>query len=165
MQEVIAGILMSFDVVALYLVATNVKAKWLLALWTAALHVVFPLIGYQFGEWLSVLLSDWANYISTLLLFFIGLQLLLSSKNSEFPAISLPIIAIFASVDTFSVSLSFGMLNLEKYVFIISAGLSTFILSYAALLVSQKFALLKNYLFKRIAGILLIIMSVMLLKW
>ena len=156
---------MSFDVVALYLVATNVKAKWLLALWTAALHVVFPLIGYQFGEWLSVLLSDWANYISTLLLFFIGLQLLLSSKNSEFPAISLPIIAIFASVDTFSVSLSFGMLNLEKYVFIISAGLSTFILSYAALLVSQKFALLKNYLFKRIAGILLIIMSVMLLKW
>ena len=70
MQEVIAGILMSFDVVALYLVATNVKAKWLLALWTAALHVVFPLIGYQFGEWLSVLLSDWANYISTLLIFF-----------------------------------------------------------------------------------------------
>ena len=43
MQEIVAGILMSFDVVALYLIATNVKAKWLLALWTAFLHMISPI--------------------------------------------------------------------------------------------------------------------------
>ncbi|MGE7983002.1 manganese efflux pump [Solibacillus sp. NPDC093137] len=165
MQEVVAGILMSFDVVALYLIATNVKAKWLLALWTAFLHMLFPLLGYRFGEWLAVYLTNWASGLSTLLLFFVGLQLLLSKKDESFPAMSLPIIAIFASVDTFSVSLSFGMLNLQKYVFIISAGLSTFILSYAALIIAQKSPIFKNNALKKVAGILLIIMSVMLLKW
>lgn len=165
MQEIVAGIVMSFDVVALFLVANNVKYKWLLACWTACLHMIFPLIGFYCGEWLGQVLVQWSNGISVLLLFFIGLQLLLSRKNESFPAKTLPIIAIFASFDTFSVSLSFGMLNLEKYVFIISAGLSTFILSYAALVVAQKTTILRNHVLKKIAGLLLIVMSIMLLKW
>lgn len=156
---------MSFDVVALYLVATKVRAKLLLAFWTAFLHTIFPLIGFYFGEWLSLLFFNWTNAISSILLFFVGLQLLLSTKNIEFPAISLPILAIFASIDTFSVSLSFGMLSLQKYLFILSAGLSTFILSYMALSIAQNSMALKSYLFKRIAGIILIVMSIMLIKW
>ncbi|MCH7320557.1 manganese efflux pump MntP family protein [Solibacillus sp. MA9] len=163
MQEIIAGILMSFDVVALYLVANNVKYKWLLASWTACLHMVFPLIGFYCGQWLADLLVQWSNSISLLLLFFIGLQLLLSRENENFPAKTLPIIAIFASFDTFSVSLSFGMLNLDKYTFILSAGISTLILSYMALIIAQKNTILKNGLLKKLAGLLLIIMSVLLL--
>lgn len=164
MQEIVAGVLMSFDVVALFLVANNVKFKLLLAIWTASLHMIFPLIGFYCGEWLAEVLVQWSSGISVLLLFFIGLQLLLSRKNEDFPAKTLPIIAIFASFDTFSVSLSFGMLKLEKYVFIISAGLSTFVLSYIALLIAQKNTILKNDLLKKIAGLLLIIMSILLLK-
>ncbi|WP_274309098.1 manganese efflux pump [Solibacillus daqui] len=163
MQEIIAGILMSFDVVALYLVANNVKYKWLLAGWTACLHMIFPLIGFYCGQWLADLLVQWSNSISLLLLFFIGLQLLLSRGNENFPAKTLPIIAIFASFDTFSVSLSFGMLNLDKYTFILSAGISTLILSYMALIIAQKNTILKNGLLKKLAGLLLIIMSVLLL--
>ena len=165
MQEIITGILMSFDVVALYLLTTNVRGKLLLALWTGLLHAVFPLIGFQFGEWLSAMLSGWTTGISSILLFFVGLQLLLSSKNTEFPAYSLPIIAILASVDTFSVSLSFGMLNLQKSLFILSAGISTFILSYLALRIAQKSVILKSYIFKMTAGIVLVIMSILLLQW
>ncbi|WP_341322328.1 manganese efflux pump [Solibacillus sp. FSL H8-0523] len=164
MQEIVAGIVMSFDVVALFLVANNVKYKWLLACWTACLHMVFPLIGFYFGEWLGEVLVQWSNGISVLLLFFIGLQLLLSRKNEDFPAKTLPIIAIFASFDTFSVSLSFGMLKLEKYLFIISAGFSTLVLSYIALVIAQKNTIFKNDLLKRMAGLLLIIMSILLLE-
>lgn len=156
---------MSFDVVALYLMTTKVRAKFLLALWTALLHALFPMIGFQFGEWLSIFLTDWASVISALLLFFVGLQLLLSTKNIDFPAIPLPLIAILASIDTFSVSLSFGMLNLQQSLFIISAGVSTFILSYMALLIAQKSVFIKSYLFKVVAGILLIVMSIFLIKW
>ncbi|MEK4698466.1 manganese efflux pump [Solibacillus sp. FSL R7-0668] len=163
MQEIVAGILMSFDVVALYLVANNVKYKWLLASWTACLHMVFPLIGFYFGQWLANIFLQWSNSISVLLLFFIGLQLLLSRKNEDFPAKTLPIIAIFASIDTFSVSLSFGMLKLEKIAFILSAGISTLIFSYIALLVAQKSTILNNGLLKKLAGLALIIMSILLL--
>ena len=164
MQEIVAGVVMSFDVVALFLVANNVKYKWLLASWTACLHMIFPLIGFYFGEWLGEVLVQWSNGISVLLLFFIGLQLLLSRKNEDFPAKALPIIAIFASFDTFSVSLSFGMLKLEKYLFIISAGFSTLVLSYIALVIAQKNTILKHDLLKRMAGLLLIIMSILLLE-
>ena len=165
MQEIVAGILMAFDVVALYLITPKVRAKLLLALWTTFLHILFPYLGFEFGAWISNVLSDWTKPLSSLLLFFLGLQLLLSSKNIDMPAFSLPIFAIFASLDTFSVSLSFGMLNLEKSVFIASAGLSTFILSYMALLIAEKSSLLKSYIFKRVAGLLLIVMSILLLKW
>mgnify|MGYP006323858995 FL=1 len=164
MQEIVAGVVMSFDVVALFLVANNVKYKWLLACWTACLHMVFPLIGFYFGEWLGEVLVQWSNGISVLLLFFIGLQLLLSRKNEDFPAKALPIIAIFASFDTFSVSLSFGMLQLEKYLFIITAGFSTLVLSYIALVIAQKNTIFKHDLLKRMAGLLLIIMSILLLE-
>ncbi len=165
MQEIIAGILMSFDVVALYLISSKVRNKFLLALWTAFLHMLFPFLGFQFGEWLSNFLASWTMPLSSLLLFFVGLQLLLSSKDTDVPLISLPIIAIFASLDTFSVSLSFGMLSLEKSVFIISAGVSTFILSYISLLIAQRSKLLNSYIFKRIAGLILILMSILLIKW
>ena len=164
MQEIVAGVGMSFDVVALFLVANNVKYKWLLARWTAFLHMIFPLIGFYCGEWLGEVLVQWSNGISVLLLFFIGLQLLLSRKNENFPAKALPIIAIFASFDTFSVSLSFGMLKLEKYLFIITAGFSTLILSYIALVIAQKNTIFKHDLLKRMAGLLLIIMSILLLE-
>ena len=164
MQEIVAGVVMSFDVVALFLVANNVKYKWLLACWTACLHMIFPLFGFYFGEWLGQVLVQWSNGISVLLLFFIGLQLLLSRKNEDFPAKALPIIAIFASFDTFSVSLSFGMLKLEKYLFIITAGFSTLVLSYIALVIAQKNTIFKHDLLKRMAGLLLIIMSILLLE-
>lgn len=164
MQELVAGVVMSFDVVALFLIANNVKYKWLLACWTACLHMLFPLIGFYCGEWLGRVLVQWSNGISVLLLFFIGLQLLLSRKNEDFPARTLPIIAIFASFDTFSVSLSFGMLKLEKYLFIISAGFSTLVLSYIALVIAQKNTIFKQDWLKKMAGVLLIIMSILLLE-
>lgn len=163
MQEIITGVIMSFDVVALYLLTTNVRLKFLLALWTGALHAIFPLIGFHFGELLSGVFLDWTGRISSIVLFFVGLQLLLSAKNNVVPVIPLYIVAILASVDTFSVSLSFGMLNLQKDLFIISAGVATFIFSYAALQFAQKSSIVKSHIFKMTAGILLIVFSLMLL--
>ncbi|MEG0472545.1 MAG: manganese efflux pump [Solibacillus sp.] len=164
MQEIITGVIMSFDVVALYLLTTNVRSKFLIALWTALLHALFPLVGFHFGELLSNIFLDWTGRVSSILLFFVGLQLLLSAKNNESPAIPLPIIAILASFDTFSVSLSFGMLNLQKNIFVISAGVATFIFSYAALHFAQKSSIIKSYMFKMIAGTLLIVLSILFLK-
>ncbi|PKC51965.1 phosphotyrosine protein phosphatases I, partial [Rhizophagus irregularis] len=61
---------------------------------------------------------QWSNLISSTLLFFIGLHLILSTQNRQIKPIPVPILAVSASLDTFSVSISFGMLNLQKYLFI-----------------------------------------------
>lgn len=154
------GIVMSFDVVALYLLMPNVSQRFLLSLWTAILHMLFPLIGFHFGSWVGNFITEWSGYISSILLFCIGLQLLLSTKNQQIQYVSLPFLAIMTSLDTFSVSVSFGMLNLQMYLFILSAGIATFLLSYAALVISKK-SFLNGGVFKFMAGIILIGMSIL----
>lgn len=161
MQEILTGITMAFDVVAIYIVMSNVKAKLTLALWTSFCHMLFPFFGFYFGEWVAGYLLGWANILSAILLFCLGVQLLVSSKNKDFPAIAVPILAVFVSFDTFSVSLSFGMLHLQRNLFIISAGIATFFLSYAALLLSHKFKMLNGMFLNWLAGITLIIISIL----
>lgn len=161
MQEILTGITMAFDAVAIYILMSNVKSKLTLALWTGFCHMLFPFFGFYFGEWIAQFLLGWANILSAILLFCLGVQLLISSKNKELPTIALPILAIFVSLDTFSVSLSFGMLHLQRNLFIISAGIATFLLSYVALLLSHKLTFLNGVLLNWLAGITLIIISIL----
>lgn len=154
------GLIVSLDVVALYILISNVKSRFLLAMWTAILHMVFPIIGFTLGNWMLQILMQWSKIVSSFLLFFIGLQIILSSKNGQHIALPITILAITASIDTFSVSISFGMLNLQKYLFIASAGIWTFILSYISLRIANSGISLKGTPFKWIAGISLITISI-----
>ncbi|MEC1177698.1 manganese efflux pump [Metasolibacillus meyeri] len=162
MQEVIVGIILALDVVALYILLPSVSQRFLLSIWTAFWHMLFPLLGFKLGSWVSTFMEGWATYISAILLFGIALQLLLSSKHQHVPQQALPILAIMVSIDSFSASVSFGMLNLEKYLFILSAGIGTFLLSYVALIVA-KTPIFNSQIFKIIAGILLLVISVVIL--
>lgn len=162
MQEIIAGIILALDIVGLYVLLPNVSQRFLLSLWTAIWHVVFPLIGLQLGHIVSHIFTTWATYISAILLFCIGLQLLLSAKSSDIPKKALPLLALIVSIDSFSASVSFGMLNLDKNLFLMSVGSSAFLLSYIALY-AAKFSFLNGRFFKTIAGLLLLMMSIMIL--
>lgn len=164
MQGILAGILMSVDVIGLYVLLPTVRYRFLLSVWTAALHMLFPLVGFELGNYIVRFLLDWGQWISSILLFCIGLQLLLSSNKSEKRMISPILLAITASLDTFSVSVSFGMLNLEKMIFIMSAGISAFICSYVALLLARKNERILGTNLQIIAGIVFIIMSIFAIK-
>ncbi|RHW40013.1 hypothetical protein D1B33_03965 [Lysinibacillus yapensis] len=160
MQEILTGLIVALDVVALYLLLPDVKQRFILSAWTAILHMVFPIIGFSLGTWMLNILLQWSNLISSILLFAIGLQLILSSKNRQTITIPLAILALTASLDTFSVSISFGMLNLQKYLFIVSAGLWTFVLSYISLYVAKSSLKIKGDPLKWLAGIALIAISI-----
>ena len=158
-QEIITGLVVALDVVALYLLLPAVKQRFLLAFWTSLLHMIFPIIGFTLGSWMVQILLDWSTIISSALLFFIGLQLILSTRSEQAVAIPIAILAITASLDTFSVSISFGMLNLQKYVFVLSAGIWTFVLSYLSLTLARTGYSVKGDALKWIAGISLIVLS------
>ncbi|PYF07530.1 manganese efflux pump [Ureibacillus chungkukjangi] len=160
MQEIITGLIVALDVVALYLLLPDVKQRFLLSFWTALLHMVFPIIGFTLGSWMVHILLQWSNLVSSILLFSIGLQLILSTKNRQTIAIPIAILAITASLDTFSVSISFGMLNLQKYLFIISAGIWTFVLSYISLYIAKSRLRIKGDALKWIAGLALVGISI-----
>ena len=159
LQEILTGLIVALDVVALYLLLPAVKQRFLLAFWTALLHMIFPIIGFTLGSWMVQILLDWSTIISSALLFFIGLQLIVSTRGQETVTIPIAILAITASLDTFSVSISFGMLNLQKYVFVLSAGFWTFVLSYLSLTIARTGYSLKGDALKWIAGISLMALS------
>lgn len=160
MQEIIAGFITVIDVVALFLLLPIVKKRFLLALWTGSLHMFFPLIGFQLGSWAMLYFLDWAKVLSSILLFLVGLQILLSAKKRQVPSIPPALLAITASIDTFSVSVSFGMLNLNTYLFVVSAGLGAFFLSYLSLLIAKKTRAYNGRILNVIAGVALITISI-----
>lgn len=160
MQEIIAGLITVLDVAALYLLLPTVKHKFLLAFWTATLHMAFPFIGFLLGDWALTFLLNGGEILSAILLFSVGLQILLSSQNRQIPRIHPGILACTASIDAFSVSVSFGMLNLNKYLFILTAGISAFVLSYFSLLIAKKTYSLRGTTLNIIAGLSLIIISI-----
>jgi len=164
LQGILAGILTSVDVVGLFVLVPNVKYRLFLAMWTATLHMLFPLLGFELGNYLVRFLLEWGHWISCILLFSIGLHLLLFSNKNEKITISPVLLAVTASLDTFSVSVSFGMLNLEKTIFIISAGLSAFICAYGALVIARRSQVFFGNKIQIIAGIVFIIMSILALR-
>ena len=164
MQGILAGILTSVDVMGLYVLLPTVRYRLLLSVWTASLHMLFPLLGFELGNYIVRFLLDWGQWISSILLFCIGLQLLLFSNKNEKRTISPILLAVTASLDTFSVSVSFGMLNLEKTIFIMSAGVSAFICSYIALTIARKNERFFGTNLQIFAGIVFIIMSILALK-
>ncbi|MFY0518350.1 manganese efflux pump MntP family protein [Lysinibacillus sp. UGB7] len=164
MQGILAGVLTSVDVIGLYVLIPNIRYRLLLSVWTAALHMLFPLLGFELGNYLVRFLLEWGQWISSILLFCIGLHLLLSSHKNEKITISPVLLAVTASLDTFSVSVSFGMLNLEKTIFIISAGMSALICSYGALVIAQRSQVFFGKNIQIIAGVIFIMMSILAIQ-
>lgn len=164
MQGILAGVLTSVDVIGLFVLIPNVRYRFFLALWTATLHMLFPLLGFELGNYLVRFLLEWGQWISSILLFGIGLHLLLFSHKNEKVTISPVLLAVTASLDTFSVSVSFGMLNLEKTIFIMSAGLSAFVCAYGALVVARRSQVFFGNKIQIIAGIIFIIMSILAIQ-
>ncbi|MGN4126726.1 manganese efflux pump MntP family protein [Lysinibacillus sphaericus] len=164
MQGILAGVLTSVDVIGLYVLIPNIRYRLLLSVWTAALHMLFPLLGFELGNYLVRFLLEWGQWISSILLFCIGLHLLLSSHKNEKITISPVLLAVTASLDTFSVSVSFGMLNLEKTIFIISAGMSALICSYGALVIARRSQLFFGKNIQIIAGVIFIMMSILAIQ-
>lgn len=99
--------------------------------------------------------------LSGALLSLIGLQLLLSARVKEPPNLSPILLAVTASLDTFSVSVSFGMLQLQKSLFIMSTGITTFIFSYIALSIKRKTPVNLGIMLQVIAGVALLLMGIL----
>ncbi|MFJ8514737.1 manganese efflux pump MntP [Lysinibacillus xylanilyticus] len=164
MQGILAGILTSVDVIGLYVLIPNVRYRFFLSVWTAALHMLFPLLGFELGNYLVRFLLEWGQWISSILLFCMGLHLLLFSRRNERVTISPILLAVTASLDAFSVSVSFGMLNLEKTVFIFSAGVSALICSYGSLVIAHRSQVLLGNKFQIITGVFFIIMGFLAIR-
>ena len=157
--EMFAGLLTALDVVALYSVLPKIRFPLILAIWTGILHMIFPLLGFLAGEWVTSFIVEGGRLISSVLLFLTGVHLCLYQQKPKTTIVPPMLLAIVVSLDTFSVSLSFGMLQLHKWFFLFSAGFFALSFSYVAL----KSKLIKGPLLTRISGVCLIMMGLLTL--
>ncbi|WP_238473812.1 manganese efflux pump [Paenisporosarcina cavernae] len=155
--EFVAGVVTAIDVLAVYSVYRVVERPAVLALWTGALHVLFPLAGFVIGEDIIARYLVGADAFATIFLFLMGLQMVLHQSDQGVLRIPAPLLAAVVSVDTFSVSLSFGMLELQRSVFLVSAGVSATVFAYAAL--KRRFG--RGARLNRLAGVCLMIIALL----
>lgn len=164
-QEILAGALMSVDVFILFSLVTYRKQMIaVIALWTAFLHMLLPLVGYFAGIVVQNYLEQASPYLSGILLILVGFQMMLSQSSQQAPLLSPYLLAVLASMDTFSVSVSFGMLKLDRLIFIISSGLFSFF----AVFIAQKIMLRYNFkngsILLRLAGFVILLMGILTIK-
>lgn len=155
---------MSVDVLILFSLVSYRKQVLTLAAWVASLHMLFPLIGYYAGVLVQTYLQQASPYLSGVLLTLVGLQMVLSKSSKEVPMMPPYILAVVASLDTFSVSISFGMLQVEKFVFILSAGISAFVGVIVAQKIIYKNTVMNRGIIMKMAGGVLLVMGLLTLQ-
>lgn len=161
--ELIAACITTIDVIVIYSLLQLRKGRLVLALWTAVLNMAFPFIGFFMGHLTLNLFSVWSNLLSGVLLALIGIQMILQNDDSELLNRQLHpfFIALAVSLDTFSVSVSFGMLQLNKLLFIIASGSLSFIFACIALLIRNRFGTRYRNILRKLAGAALLIMGIL----
>lgn len=161
--ELFAAVITTIDIIIVYAFLHVRKGKLILALWTSILNMVFPLIGFFAGQFSAHLFTAWSSLLSGLLLALIGIHILL--QDDDIPALRKQlhpfIIALAVSLDTFSVSVSFGMLQMNKTLFIAASGLFSLIFSYGTLVFKSKLGRENGKVLRLIAGTSLLVMGVM----
>ncbi|SIT69613.1 manganese efflux pump [Edaphobacillus lindanitolerans] len=159
-QEPVAGVLTAVDAAAVYAILPLRRNRLPLAMWTGTLHMIFPLAGFLAGGAAAALLAGLGVYISAILLILLGLHMILSDDGAD---VKMPpyMLAALLSVDSFSVSMSFGMLQLDMIRFIVSAGASAFILSCGALYMRGTFNKIGGRRLRLLAGAGLVLMGVL----
>ncbi|MBD7909179.1 manganese efflux pump MntP [Sporosarcina gallistercoris] len=164
MVEIIAASVTTIDILVIYTLLHVRKRKWLIALWTAFLNVAFPLLGFMAGELSAQLFSEWSGILSSILLALIGLHMILQEEDPNDTKVTGPLlIAVAVSLDSFSVSMSFGLMHLNKWLFIVSTGVMSLVLSYFALRTNLTMTRNSRKNLRRFAGIVLMGMGI--LSW
>ena len=163
MEELFAAGITTIDIVVVFAFLQIRKRKFTLVLWTAFLNMVLPFLGFLMGEFSLSIFTGWSTLLSSVLLVLIGLHMLLQDDGEKAPSRQLhpALIALAVSLDNFSVSVSFGMLSMDKVLFITASGLSAFVCSYIALHYKEKLGIRDGKFLRLFAGVVLVIIGVM----
>jgi len=123
---------------------------------------LLPFLGFLLGEFSLSIFTGWSTILSSLLLVLIGLHMFLQD-NDETSSLNLnpAIIALAVSIDSFSVSVSFGMLHMNKVLFILASGAFSFIFAFLALYYKDRLGLKSGKMLRQVAGLALLIIGVM----
>ncbi|WP_301107323.1 manganese efflux pump [Sporosarcina sp.] len=159
----VAAIVTTVDILIVYTVLQLRRGRLMIALWTTLLNMLLPLVGFYMGDWTFRYFEGWSQVLSGVMLGLIGLHILLDDgeQTSMVHKISPFFLALLVSLDAFTVSVTFGMMQLNKWVFIFVSGFFSFVFSIVALLSTGRIGLINGMYIRRITGIVFIAIGVL----
>jgi len=162
LEELFAAAVTTIDIIVVYILLNVKRGKFTLVVWTSFLNMLLPFLGFLLGEFSLSIFTGWSTILSSLLLVLIGLHMFLQD-NDETSSLNLnpAIIALAVSIDSFSVSVSFGMLHMNKVLFILASGAFSFIFAFLALYYKDRLGLKSGKMLRQVAGLALLIIGVM----
>lgn len=162
MGELFVAGVTTIDILVIYVLLDVHGRKIIFALWTAILNMFLPLIGFLLGEFTTLIFAEWSMLLSGLLLGLIGLHMLLEEVDEPTKMIKIPpvFLAFVVSIDAFTVSVTLGMLQFNKVLFILASGIFALIFSLIALYFQKKLNMWKGKRIRQFAGVVLILMGI-----
>lgn len=163
MLEIIAAIVTTIDILVVYTVLQLRRGRFMIALWTTCLNILLPLIGFYTGEWVIAYFQGWGQVLSGVMLGLVGVHILLDETDepSLMEKVSPVFLALLVSVDAFTVSVTFGMMQLNKWLFVLVSGFLSFVFSIIALLSTDRIPFINGTWIRRLTGIVFILIGVM----
>ncbi|MDN4606007.1 manganese efflux pump [Sporosarcina highlanderae] len=162
-MEIFAACITTIDVVIVFSLLRLRKGRLPIAIWTTFLNMLLPFLGFLVGDWSTEIFSVWSSLLSGILLSMIGIHMILHDDDSSDAVrhVHPVLIALAVSLDTFSVSVSFGMLQLNKFLFVFSSGILSFVFSCSALYFGRYLSIKNGKVLRWICGLSLLALGIM----
>lgn len=167
---ILIGISLSMDAFSLSLAygmtTLKTKEKLILTIIVGLYHFIMPLIGLNFGTILSKINLISINLIATIILAYIGLDLIISNnKEEEQPKITIPGFFLFGlsvSIDSLSVGIGLKAITNSYYLSSIIFSISSATFTYLGLTLGTILGKKIGSYSKTIGGIILIIIAILI---
>ncbi len=155
----------------LHMPRLNVKQGLLIALFFGVFQAVMPLLGWFLGQQFAERISALDHWIAFLLLAFIGGKMIVEALKkdtgtetaSKFDLAELLILSVATSIDALAVGITFAFLNVSILPSVCLIGVTTFLLSFAGVVIGHKFGAKYQSKAELLGGVILVLIGTKIL--
>ena len=141
------------------------RQKILLSLIVGAYHFIMPVIGLQFGKILNNLAFINIDIIASIILLYIGIELILSNNKEEnkltISIIGFLLFGLSVSIDSLSIGIGLKALTNNYYLSALTFSITSAIFTYLGLFLGNIIGNKIGTYSKTVGGIILILIAIM----
>ena len=141
------------------------RQKILLSLIVGAYHFIMPVIGLQFGKILNNLAFINIDIIASIILLYIGIELILSNNKEEnkltISIIGFLLFGLSVSIDSLSIGIGLKALTNNYYLSALTFSITSAIFTYLGLFLGKIIGNKIGTYSKTVGGIILILIAIM----
>lgn len=150
----------------------NGRQATVISLFFGGFQALMPLIGWLLGRQFEAYITNLDHWVAFVLLAFIGGKMALESfkkddeelcETAKFDMKELLILAVATSIDALAVGITFAFLKVDILTSICLIGVTTFVLSFAGVVIGHKFGAKFKSKAELAGGIILILIGLKIL--